>query len=603
MVRFLLFLLCSAAAVAQSSLRIDVDLVNVVDDMVKVRVTPLNITSSNFRYVFPRSVPGTYSKDDYGRFIMNASAYDVNGKELSVSRDDHDIVVSAMPAYLEYWVRDSWDDKEFTDVFNPSGTNIEKDTNYVLNNHAFFGYIDGYKNVPYTITVHKPRGFYGATSLDKREINDTTDELIAGTYPYLVDNPVMYSMPDTVTFMQNNMRVTIAVYSPKKMVTAKDVAGDIRALSSALGSFFGELPVSHYTFIFYFSDFRHGGSGGMKFGALEHSHSSFYYLLEGKGSMVTESVRGTAGHEFLHILVPLNVHSEEVHDFDFSNPKMSEHLWMYEGCTEYFSLLSRAQDTLMSEEEFMRDLMRKVRGGNRMLKGGTMSWTKFGRDVLTEENQKLYPIVYETGAALAFCLDMRIRELTAHKKTLLSVLLELKNIYGPERPFKDKDLINDFVRLVHPDLRTFFDDHVSGEKPPVYADYLRPLGYVYQDSVEEKSFQFNSARIFFKRGIQDAVVLSTRSENDFNVVDGDTLMRVNNTQVTPENKESVFALYMWMPKTDNPVELTVRRNGVDVKLSATPREKLVMRYHVAKPSESATDEQIAFRKKVLKKNS
>ena len=80
-------------------------------------------------------------------------------------------------------------------------------------------------------------------------------------------------------------------------------------------------------------------------------------------------------------------------------------------------------------------------------------------------------------------------------------------------------------------------------------------------------------------------------------------MRVNNTQVTPENKESVFALYMWMPKTDNPVELTVRRNGVDVKLSATPREKLVMRYHVAKPSESATDEQIAFRKKVLKKNS
>ncbi len=602
MMKYLLaLLLVGLPLAAQPRLDITVDLKNVVDDMVKVRVTPVGISASPFRYVFPRSVPGTYSKDDYGRFIVKATAMTASGDSLPVKREDNDLVMEKTPAVFEYWVRDTWDDAEFKDVFQPSGTNIEKDTNYVINNHAFFGYAEGNKNIPYEITILKPRGFFGATSLERRELNDTTDVLSAKTYPYLVDNPVMYCVPDTVTFVQNNMHVTIAVYSPNKVVTATSIATDLRELASALGKFFGTMPVSHYTFIFYFDEIGRAGGGGMKFGALEHSHSSMYYLVEGRGGMISESIRGTAGHEFLHILVPLNVHSKEVHDFDFANPKMSQHLWMYEGCTEYFSLLSRVQDTLLTEEEFVRDLMRKVRGGMRMLGKRTMSWTDFGQNILTDENQKIYPIVYETGAALAFCLDVRIRELTQMKKDLLSVLLELKDIYGPERPFDDNDLINDFVRLVHPHLRAFFDDHVVGTKPPVYGDYLKPMGYVYKDSVEEKAFQFNSTRFFFKRGVKDAVVLTARSENDFKVVDGDTLVKINNVQVTPENKETVMAMYVWMPKSEAPVELTVRRNGADVVLSAAPREKPLMRYHVAQPEASPSPEQQLFRKTLLKK--
>lgn len=604
MLRFLLTLfLVSISLQAQARLDVKVDLINVVEDMVKVRVTPVAVNAKPFRYVMPRSVPGTYSRDDYGRFIMSAKAFAADGSELTVTREDNDIHVNQTPAFLEYWVRDTWDDKEFKDVFQPSGTNIEKDSNYVINTHAFFGFVEGYKNIPYVITILKPRGFFGATSLERKELNDTTDELSAETYPYLVDNPVMYCVPDTVSFMQNNMKVLVAVYSPNKVVTAQYITEELRKLASALGKFFGVMPVSHYTFIFYFDQPGRSGSSGMAFGALEHSHSSLYYLVEGRGAMIQQSISSTAGHEFLHILVPLNVHSKEVHEFDFADPKMSEHLWMYEGCTEYFSLLSRAQDTLMSEEEFVRDLMRKVRGGMRMLGGKEMSWTKFGRNVLTQENQKIYPIVYETGAALAFCLDLRIRELTAQKKNLLSVLLELKEIYGPKRPFDDSDLINDFVRLVHPDLRTFFDAHVVGTTPPVYSEYLKLMGYEYKDSVDDKAFQFNSTRFFFKRGVKDAVILSVRSENDFNVVDGDTLVKVNNIQVTPENKETVMAMNVWMPKNASPVELTVRRNGVDIVLSATPKEKNIMRYHVANPVSSPTPEQKSFKNTLLKKDS
>ncbi|MDO1499211.1 hypothetical protein Q2T40_02785 [Winogradskyella maritima] len=60
------------------------------------------------------------------------------------------------------------------------------------------------------------------------------------------------------------------------------------------------------------------------------------------------------------ILLPLNVHSEEVQYFDFNDPKMSKHLWMYEGTTEYFANLFQIQQGLINEAEFYERIMDKV---------------------------------------------------------------------------------------------------------------------------------------------------------------------------------------------------------------------------------------------------
>jgi predicted metalloprotease with PDZ domain len=43
-------------------------------------------------------------------------------------------------------------------------------------------------------------------------------------------------------------------------------------------------------------------------------------------------------HEFFHIVTPLSIHSKEIHILIIMT-KMSEHLWMYEGVTEYFANL------------------------------------------------------------------------------------------------------------------------------------------------------------------------------------------------------------------------------------------------------------------------
>jgi hypothetical protein len=94
----------------------------------------------------------------------------------------------------------------------------------------------------------------------------------------------------------------------------------------------GDLPVDKYAFLIYTDD-KYGYSGGE--GALEHSYCSMYYYPERDEKQLADEFVDPCAHEFFHIITPLTIHSEEIQNFDFNDPKMSRHLWLYEGSTEY----------------------------------------------------------------------------------------------------------------------------------------------------------------------------------------------------------------------------------------------------------------------------
>jgi hypothetical protein len=124
---------------------------------------------------------------------------------------------------------------------------------------------------------------------------------------------------------------------------------------------------------------------GSGFGALEHNHCSFYFLPESSNSSnVASTIRDVCTHEFLHILTPLNVHSREIEDFNFRVPVMSQHLWMYEGVTEYFSLLAQLQDKELTEEKFFKKIRVKMIQSAAF---GTFSMTDMSKNVI--ESKKI----------------------------------------------------------------------------------------------------------------------------------------------------------------------------------------------------------------------
>ena len=149
-------------------------------------------------------------------------------------------------------------------------------------------------------------------------------------------------------------------------------------------------------------------------------------------------------HEFLHILTPLNIHSEEIENFDFRHPKMSQHLWMYEGITEYFSWLVMMQDSIVTVEDFQEEMARKI---TRSAAHGWFSYTEMSKNVLDKKNQDLYMDVYSGGALLGWMLDLELLKLSNGEYSLRDLMMELAAKYGPSKPFKDDELFDEIEAM------------------------------------------------------------------------------------------------------------------------------------------------------------
>jgi predicted metalloprotease with PDZ domain len=55
---------------------------------------------------------------------------------------------------------------------------------------------------------------------------------------------------------------------------------------------------------------------------------------------LVKSMMDVVSHEFFSYRNS-SIHSKEIQDFDYNDPKMSD-LWMYEGVTEYFANLFKS---------------------------------------------------------------------------------------------------------------------------------------------------------------------------------------------------------------------------------------------------------------------
>ena len=129
-----LFFSCKPTAPIQVSQKQEVavviDLNNVKDDKVMVTISAPTITSDEIVYHLPKIIPGTYSEDDYGKFIDNLKAVDKEGKSVEVNKLDINswtIKNAKNLSKITYWVNDTYDVEGNggfgSGIFSPAGTN------------------------------------------------------------------------------------------------------------------------------------------------------------------------------------------------------------------------------------------------------------------------------------------------------------------------------------------------------------------------------------------------------------------------------------------------------------------------------------------------
>jgi predicted metalloprotease with PDZ domain len=602
----LLLLLCgTVAANAQNKYRYTLNLNNVKDDKIEVELVPPVLKGKEVIYNFPKIVPGTYSEDDFGRYIESFVALDKAGKELPVEKINiNSWKISNAPklAKIKYKVNDSFDDKAGGKaIFEPCGSNIQQDTNYLINNHCFFGYFSDLKNVPFEVTVLHPSTMYGGTPLTDLDKRNTVDRFTANNYNFLVDNPIMYAAPDTATITVGKSQVLLAVYSPQKKMTASFLSEKLKNLLQAQVSYLGgTMPVKKYAFLVYLNN--GGGLSGSQ-GALEHSYSSVYYMPEGTDDNIVQFFLDVASHEFFHIVTPLNLHAEQIHYFDFNEPKMSEHLWLYEGTTEYHAHLAQERYGLITKDDFIKTIGQKINLAKNIY-NDSLPFTVMSANVL-HQYSKQFGNVYQKGALIAMCIDLKLRKLSNGKKGIIDMILDLSKTYGKDKPFKDEELFAAIEKTTYPEIKQFLETYVAGSTKLPLKEVLLEAGVELIPLFETKDSTFSlGGLVYYPPGEDKKMRISDVSNmNAFGKAMGykkdDELVSINGQPADAATMNKIIPPLYKTAKPGDILTIVVKRkneNGevADVTLSAPMTKIPVFKANVLRFVESPTQEQKAL---------
>ncbi|WP_224489166.1 M61 family metallopeptidase [Robertkochia flava] len=554
-----------------------VDLVHTNEDRVKVEIDPGRFAMDTVVFLIPKTVPGTYSIDNYGQYIEDLRALDYSGRELEVIHEGENRWMISSGKDLDklvYYANDTFDTEQEKDdpVFSPAGTNIEQDQNYFLNLHMIIGYFKGYDRRPYEIEFLKPEGFTAATSLTRMAGNSNTpgtDTFYASRYFEVTDNPVMYARPDTERFMVNDIEVTLSVYSPSKVYSAFSLRGDMEAMMQAQKQFLGDLDATKkYNILLFLSDLEQDAPTG--FGALEHHTSTTVVLPESMPKpMLVETMVDVVSHEFFHIVTPLSIHSKEVHYFNYNEPEMSQHLWMYEGVTEYFAQLFQINQGLIQEEEFYARLLEKIENSKRF--DDTMSFTEMSTNILEDPYKNNYANVYEKGALIAMCMDIIIREQSQGERGILSLMKDLAAAYGTEKPFEDQELFDIIVEKTYPEIGQFIDTYVKGTTPIPYEVFLNKVGLTLTSvEISTPSYFFRTEEDpFIDASLDGDIFVREMTLNSFftsmGLEPGDIIKKINGVSYNLDNAQDlIMTSFQW--QEGETLNMEVMREDKNIRL-------------------------------------
>mgnify|MGYP001791313159 CR=1 FL=1 len=569
----------------QNPVETTIDLTKVKDDKVPVTINPGRFTIEKIVYRLPKVVQGTYSVSDFGKYIDDLVALDYSGNPLVVKKVDTntwEINGAKKLDKLTYYVNDTFDMEKVGGIgeevpFSPSGTNIEA-TNYVLNLHGFIGYFDSLKNSQYKLDVTAPSSFKRTSALQEvsSKMSDDkksqTSSYFAPRYFDITDNPMFYGELDVEEFKVGDIKIVLSVYSPNKKHSAKKIKTTMEKMMQAQKAYLGSVnSTARYDIYLYLAEQKEDSPKG--FGALEHHTSTVVVLPE---AMPDEALAGSmvdvVSHEFFHIVSPLSVHSEDVHYFDYNAPTFSKHLWMYEGVTEYFATLFQVSKGLVKEDEFYSKIMDKITRASKM--NDTMSFTKMSENILEKEYHDQYLNVYQKGALIGMCIDILMREESNGNRGILSLMKELSNKYGKNKPFVDDALITEITSMTYPSVGEFLNTHVVGGTPIDYTIFFEKVGLSIADSKVKTNYLQNAGvnivtadpktrSIIFTEGVAD-----NSFWNENGAKSGDIIRSVDGEEVTLATVNQVLGkVFMWKP--GKKVEVVLVREGKEIVIKTT----------------------------------
>lgn len=252
-----------------------------------------------------------------------------------------------------------------------------------------------------------------------------------------------------------------------------------------------------------------------------------------------------------------------VNNFTLNYTAINRSPWINEGIRPYITLQNLCKNGIYSERDFLTMMTEKIEGSAGM---PLFSLAEYQTNSFFNK-QDQYKAVSNRSILFSWLLDMQIIELTHAQSSLANVLSSI--ISNKDLSIaSDEDLVQEVVRLTHPDIQLFFDEYYYHPRAFQYKKLLKTGGYIYVSNEMTELYKSGPLEIEFDD--TRSKILIRKANLCFSNESGDELVAINGQQAGRSNIYRLFKSYFTRNYSSDEITLTVLRNGEQVLLHCTP---------------------------------
>lgn len=252
--------------------------------------------------------------------------------------------------------------------------------------------------------------------------------LLAKDYYELVDSPILASASlqcQTYEVAQTKFHIWIEGNIKPNWF---QILTDFQKFTAAQIAMMGSFPESEYHFINLIlpTPYYHG---------VEHRHSTMVVLgPDDEGEGLYADLLGVSSHELFHAWNVIRIRPKELLPYDFTRENYFPTCFVVEGATTYYGDLMLRRAGVFDDNAYYRELQTYLKRHFETSRFASQSLIESSWDLWLDGYDKGIPnrkvSVYQKGALVSLILDLTIRKIHQHKKSLDDVMYILWQRFG-----------------------------------------------------------------------------------------------------------------------------------------------------------------------------
>ena len=241
---------------------------------------------------------------------------------------------------------------------------------------------------------------------------------------------------------------------------------DFEAFSAEQVKLFGGFPVADYHFLNQFLPYKY-------YHGVEHHNSTVIVLGPAELLMREEYYKellGVSCHELFHTWNIKAIRPAEMQPYDYSRENYFRTCYVAEGVTTYYGEYLLARSRVRTPAQYLEELSSVLRKHYDDAGGHNLSLADASMDLWLDGYKPGVPdrkvSVYHKGALVALLLDLTIRQLHGHQRSLDDVMRRLYDEFGKTGlGYTDVDYARVVTEVAGRKMQVYFDKFINGTAP------------------------------------------------------------------------------------------------------------------------------------------